>query len=519
MADSKKEPRTFLLLSAVIVAVLVITGGSLRTSFQLQRLREQSVVEAALSLANEKADRLDQFIIKQDNALAAEVRVEQLHALREDWLRVATQSTPTVRAVLVLDLSSALREVVAHISRSPGPDDDAFRRLLLYELYPDLKLGGKDPSELRHLHGTYSAENYLLSYWQREHAGRSYLVVAWHDVNRIVHQYFPSIYTERDVHSRVNVVDAEGRIVFGPPLSSGEYTVGRFFETTLYGWRLNLSLKAAEDLAAGADQGRLFGIVLMVLSGLVVVAGTIVILAAVARERKLSNLKNEFVANVSHDLKTPLALVHMFGELLQSGRVESEDKRKQYIDIIVTESERLGSLIENVLDFARVERGDEPYRFVSARAGEVVQRAVDVCRIRAEQAMVKLETDIEANLPPSQLDERALEIAIINLIDNGLKYAASGRRLMVRARYVDDMIELSVTDYGPGIPEEDRKRVFERFVRGDGVKQVRGSGIGLALVRHIARAHGGDAWVDPVEPHGSRFVLCIAQVEQSPATG
>ena len=503
----------------MIVAVLVITGGSLRTSFQLQRLREQSVVEAALSLANEKADRLDQFIIEQDNALSAEVRVERLHTLREDWLRVATQSTPTVRAVLVLDLSSPLREVVAHISRSPGPDDDAFRRLILYELYPDLKLGGKDPSELRHLHGTYSEENYLLSYWQREYAGRKYLVGAWHDVNRIVHQYFPSIYPERDVHSRVNVVDVEGRIVFGPPLSSGEYTVGRFFETTLYRWRLNLSLKAAEDLAASSDQGRLFGTVLMVLSGLVVVAGTIVILAAVARERKLSNLKNEFVANVSHDLKTPLALVHMFGELLQSGRVESEDKRKQYIDIIVTESERLGSLIENVLDFARVERGDEPYRFVNAHAGEVVQRAVDVCRIRAEQAAVTLETDIEVDLPPSQLDERALEIAIINLIDNGLKYATSGRRLMVRARYVDDMIELSVTDYGPGIPAEDRKRVFERFVRGDGVKQVRGSGIGLALVRHIARAHGGDAWGDPVEPHGSRFVLCIAQVEPAPVVG
>src|SRR5689334_21911469 len=115
-------------------------------------------------------------------------------------------------------------------------------------------------------------------------------------------------------------------------------------------------MNGAEKLAAAVARGRVIETVLVSLAGLVVIAGVAVILVAAARERKLSSLKGEFVANVSHELKTPLSLVRMFGELLLSGRVDSDAKRNQYLQIIVTESERLAALIENVLDFAKVER-------------------------------------------------------------------------------------------------------------------------------------------------------------------
>jgi len=307
------------------------------------------------------------------------------------------------------------------------------------------------------------------------------------------------------------VVDAEGRIVYGPPLRGGGLTLGRQFETTLYKWRLNVSMTAAEQLAAAVARRRVLEMALVGLSGVVVVAGLIVIMVAAAREQKLSQLKSDFVANVSHELKTPLSLVRMFGELLQSGRVETDEKRRQYLQIIVSESERLGALIENVLDFAKVERGKAAYEFNEASVTDVVARAVEACRVRAEREQIALELDAADDLPLIELDERAIEIAVINLVDNALKYAPDGQRVVVSLRRSDDRIVIRVTDGGVGIAPEDRRRIFERFVRGRRAdKQVRGSGIGLALVKHIAEAHGGKAWVEDVLPRGSSFVVTLA---------
>jgi two-component system, OmpR family, phosphate regulon sensor histidine kinase PhoR len=511
MADPTRSERllTFLLLPAIVVGVLVLTGITFRTSFQQEQLRQRSVVEATLSLANEKTSRLDQLIIDQDNVVETEADVAHIETFATRWLKVASRQTPTVRAVIVLDRTSELDEVVAFASRRPGPEDDAFRHLLLHRVWRDLELAEDPRDQLRHLHETYEGKSLLLSYWQREHEGRRYLVVAWHDVPRIVHELLPILYRERDEQSRMNIVDESGGIVFGQPLSGGEFTIGRPFRTTLYKWRLNVSLLSAEELAESAARRRILEAVLVGLSGLVVIAGIVVVMVAVARERKLSNLKSDFVANVSHELKTPLSLVRMFGELLQTGRVDSEEKRLQYLQIIVSESERLGALIENVLDFAKVERGKAAYDFAERHLPEVVARAVEACRVRAERDGVQLDLRVEEGLPSAELDERAMEIAVINLVDNALKYAQGGRRIVIEVRAVDGFLEVSVTDEGHGIPPEDRRRIFERFVRGTGASQVRGSGIGLALVKHIAEAHGGKSWVEPAVTGGSRFAFTV----------
>jgi two-component system phosphate regulon sensor histidine kinase PhoR len=213
-------------------------------------------------------------------------------------------------------------------------------------------------------------------------------------------------------------------------------------------------------------------------------------------------MKSEFVANVSHELKTPLALVRMFAEMLQTGRVASEEKRQQYLDIIMSESERLSALIENVLDFARVERGRQAYEFAEGDVGEAVSKAVNVYRYRAEREGVELATELEPGLPAARIDDRAIQLAVINLLDNALKYAAGSERVTVRAGRENGSVVVRVVDRGPGVPPEDRERIFERFVRGtasktpSGGRPVRGSGIGLALVKHIAESHGGRAWVD-----------------------
>lgn len=514
MADPRVQQRllTFLLLPAIVVAVLVLDGVTFRNSFQLEKLREQSVLEATLLLANEKADRLEKRIIDQDNLVASTVDTEERANFGNNWLSIARTQTPTVRAVFLLDATSRDREVLAIASRFPGIEDERFRRLLLTSLLSEMKLSDQPPSELRHLHCGVDTQSHLLSYWQRESRGRRYLLVAWHDVAAIVRHVFSDLYPETDQASRVNVVDSENKLVYGRPIGRESLVLGRQFETTLYKWRLNVSMTSAQDLAQAVARRRVLEMVMVGLSGLVVIGGSVVILVAAARERKLSNLKSEFVANVSHELRTPLSLVRMFGELLQSGRVESEEKRREYLQIIVTETERLGALIENVLDFAKLERGKASYRFVERDLGEVLRRAVEMCRPRAERDGVTLELVLLSPCPPFPLDEHAVEIATINLLDNALKYAEGSKQIRVIVDERDGQATVSVEDQGPGLAEDETHRVFERFVRGRATreKRVRGSGIGLALVKHIAEAHQGRAWVERVDPRGARFCFSLA---------
>jgi two-component system phosphate regulon sensor histidine kinase PhoR len=513
----------FALLPVVLVAVGVVAYFALRTTFQLDKLRQQSVVEATIALAGEKADRLDKQIIEQDNVIIAIADPAHLDGLSERWLPTAQRETPTVRAILVLD---SARDVIAFASRASGPwsEEESFRRLLVRRMADDMDLGQLPPDELRHLHHEYGGQSYLVSYWQKVWNDHSYVVVAWHDIGRIVKDALPRIYSEAasTPASRVDVLDEDGRIIFGPPLRSSELTVGVRFPTTLYNWRLQVSPKAAAELSSRVQNRRLLELVMLLFSCIVIVAGVAMLLFASEKERRVSALKSEFVANVSHELKTPLALVRMFGEMLQSGRVASEEKRQEYLGIIVSESERLSGLIENVLDFAKLERsGRDAYEFVEGDVGEAVAKAANVYRYRAEKDAVKLVVDVAPRLPLARIDERAIQLAVINLVDNALKYAPNGDAVTVRAVEERGTIAVRVIDEGPGVPEEDRLRIFERFVRGarDGASaRVRGSGIGLALVKHIAESHGGRAWVEGAGPggRGATFVFTVPAAPAGP---
>jgi two-component system phosphate regulon sensor histidine kinase PhoR len=272
----------------------------------------------------------------------------------------------------------------------------------------------------------------------------------------------------------------------------------------------------------------LLEITMVSLSCIVIVVGAIAIVLVAEKERKISALKSEFVANVSHELKTPLALVRMFAEMLQSGRVASDAKKQEYLDIIVRESERLSALIENVLDFARLERGRGSYEFIEGDVGDAVARAANVYRYRAEREGVKLVLDVEPSLPRARIDERAIQLAVINLVDNALKYAPGGESITVRACSHEGGVKVAVGDQGPGVAPEDRQRIFERFVRLSGSRDekaaeksrspVRGSGIGLALVKHIAESHGGRAWVESEVGRGSTFTFTIPARRVLPGT-
>jgi two-component system phosphate regulon sensor histidine kinase PhoR len=193
--------------------------------------------------------------------------------------------------------------------------------------------------------------------------------------------------------------------------------------------------------------------------------------------------------------------------MLLTERVHTPEKRQKYLEMICRESERLSALIENVLDFAALERGKQKYEPVVADLSEVVQRAVETLRHRLEHIEVRVH--VPEGMPPVLADEQAVLLAVINLIDNAVKYG-EGTPIDVVLRASRREATVSVRDRGPGIPLEQHRRVFDRFYRVSRPgQQIRGSGIGLSLVKHIAEAHGGRAWADNAEDGGAIVSFAI----------
>ena len=247
----------------------------------------------------------------------------------------------------------------------------------------------------------------------------------------------------------------------------------------------------------------------VVLAG-VLVAGILLALRTALREMRLSSMKNEFVSNVSHELRTPLASIRVFGEFMRLGRVTDPGKVREYGEYIETESRRLTQLVNNILDFSRIESGRKEYSFELADLEEVVGDTLSALAVRVRTKGMEIGyRGPDEPLPPMQLDVAAIDQAVANLLDNAVKYSGDSDRIEVSMGRDDSHAVLSVTDHGIGIPRPEQERIFERFHRvGTAlVHDVKGSGLGLSLVRHIVHAHGGEVTVDSEVGRGSTFTV------------
>jgi two-component system phosphate regulon sensor histidine kinase PhoR len=282
------------------------------------------------------------------------------------------------------------------------------------------------------------------------------------------------------------------------------------FSETFDKWRLRVAQKDVSSQER-AESRRITNFVVIGVSLVVILAGLAILALAIRRERRANELKSEFISNVSHELKTPLSIISMFGEMLALGRVKSQAQGTEYAEIIWRESVRLARLIDNVLDFAKIERGADAYEFTEGDVGEVVARAIELSQHRLAKAEMALDAEIEPDLPPVRLDPNAFTLAVLNLIDNAIKYAPEGKKISVTLAAEDDRVVLRVRDWGPGIEKVEQARIFERFYRARSVrlKPIRGSGIGLALVEHIALAHKGGVGVDSPPGEGATFTIWL----------
>ncbi len=229
------------------------------------------------------------------------------------------------------------------------------------------------------------------------------------------------------------------------------------------------------------------------------------------RNLKDAHRKTSFVSNVSHELKTPLTSIRMYAELLNEDRIQSPEKKKDYLNVIVDESQRLTRLVNNVLDFSRLEQGRKQYRIKELDIPLFLHEIIDAHRMRLEQAGLVLIKQIPDSTNKVQTDRDTLEQVLLNLIDNAIKYAAEGKELTVSLESSAEACCIKVQDRGPGVPNPHRRKIFNKFHRVDDSLTARqpGSGLGLSIARRLLRDIGGDLLFEPRSGGGSCFVVLI----------
>jgi two-component system phosphate regulon sensor histidine kinase PhoR len=470
--------------------------------------RERALITDTMrELAEEKIIGIESPVVEADAKLFATIDPERL----PDLAQIVRTLRAPVASVFVLgeDLKQLPSGYVTSRCVTQRCDEGVeFAALFESEIVKTLPLRTLPEGQRGHVHQVVGGRPYLFSFVRGRSAGRTFYIVIEADLNHLVGAVFPQFFGLRSPRL-YQVVDGAGELVYGVPFRDASSVVELPFVETVSGWRLRVTQRDAPTQAARGRR-KLIDIVLIGLALTVITSGLALLLLAMRRERKANDLKSEFISNVSHELKTPLSIISMFGEMLASGRVKGAEQATEYADVIWRESVRLARLIDNVLDFAKIERGVDVSEFAEGDVAEVVARAVELSTHRLANAHLTVTLDLPSEPALARIDQNALTLAVLNLIDNAIKYAADGQRIEVAVRSEGKQLAIAVRDFGPGVEPDEHHRIFERFYRAHAVRlrPIRGSGIGLALVEHIATAHGGKVAVGNAGP-GAVFTITI----------
>lgn len=313
--------------------------------------------------------------------------------------------------------------------------------------------------------------------------------------------------------ARSTAADAELRADL---IATGESTVqGAIVQRALGPWVSHVTLvvrhQSPELLERQKGNRRLTRLIVVVLSVFLVFVGVIFAARFVGRELENARMKADFAANVSHELRSPITQIRLKGESLQFDLCTDDDDRREHYDAIVRESERLSRLVDNVLDFASIERGAKRYQLRRDDLGAVVRAQCEAGRSAFTSLGVELAIDVPADLPPVWLDRDAIGQVLTNLLSNAAKYGAEGRWVGVSARATAGGVEVSVSDRGIGITAEELPKIFDDFFRSTDprVRRNKGTGIGLSIVRYIVEAHGGTISAESEPGGGTTFTVTL----------
>lgn len=318
---------------------------------------------------------------------------------------------------------------------------------------------------------------------------------------------------------RVALTGAEGQGVLGTVPTDASATEPRSAAVTQLPWSVFVSsTDAGGDLDALATRRRLLFAGLALLVGLVL-AGGYVIVRAVSRELAVARLQTDFVSAVSHEFRTPLTSLRQFTDLLNEDPDQPAAKRRTFYQAQARATDRLRRLVESLLDFGRMEAGARPYRLERRATAPLVRGVVDDFRREVAPDVGTVEASIADDCGAVDVDPEAFSRALWNLLDNAVKYSGASPSVLVQVDVGDGAVAISVRDRGIGIPRREQDEIFTKFVRGAAshTHGIKGTGIGLAMVRHIVEAHGGTVSVESVSGDGSAFTIVLPAVADSQA--
>jgi signal transduction histidine kinase len=326
--------------------------------------------------------------------------------------------------------------------------------------------------------------------------------------------YLKQLFAAKDILPAV--VDSEGRILAGHKDAHNRAAVRTADETGLP-WTLYVTEIQSLTQAGMISRQRylLLGTTVMVLF---LISGTYFIARAIRREMEVSRMQSDFVSGVSHEFRSPLTSIRQLSEILALGRIPNEERRQVYYETLVRETGRLQRLVEGLLNFGRMEAGARQYRFEELDAGALVRRVVDEFEAQiAGQGRHIAASGTDARLR-IDADPEAISVALRNLVDNALKYSPNQPTVWVEWGTEGQTVAIRVRDHGPGIAPAERKAIFRKFVRGSAAVagNVKGSGVGLAMVQHIVAAHGGEITLASELGKGSTFSILLPGGRESP---
>ena len=506
MASASARFSVFALaIAAPSIIVAVLGYVSLR---QWERSADLLFREQARDVATMAADKIEMVLRQRDDAILARLSVLVAAGdLRPETLAAFVRDTPAIDRLYVLDRDGRLRYPAA-----PADADGPVFAGLLAEVSQGLwERGGR--------RDLVAGGHAILAAVLHGRDGAPTLAAIVRSTEALHREVFDKTLANLDSPIVCVVVDDQGRPLGGrEPLPDASLVVAVPFRQALPGWKVALYQPPGTSPRQSVRRQIMlfmsaFGVLLVVIA-----AGLVVTYRLVRRETEMARLKSDFVANVSHDLKTPLSVIRMFGETLEMDRVRDEATRRDYYRVITRESERLSRLIDNVLDFSRIEGGRRRYERVPTAVEPIVRDVLEAFAHPLAQESFKVDVHVATDLPEVALDADAVAQALANLVDNAIKYSGSRKVLRVEAAARDGWLLLAVADEGVGIPVDEQGRIFDKFYRvGRSETQGRrGSGVGLALVRHVAEAHGGRVTVESRPGHGSRFTLWIPVGEPRP---
>lgn len=308
------------------------------------------------------------------------------------------------------------------------------------------------------------------------------------------------------------ILDAQQRVVYASVSRPLPHPITRQpFSLRLPGWELRISIQPSESIKAAARL-RMVMIAGMIFVMLVVIVFSLLGMVFMLRkEAELSAMKSDFVSSVSHEMRTPLTTIRTIAEMFQWDRVRDKQKAMEYINHIADETRRLTRLINKVLDFSRMDSGRRPYVFASADMRSIVASAVKVFETGVAEDGYRVNLTLPPSLPDVRADKDAIMEVLMNLLDNAVKYSPDRKEIDVSVFQKGQMVVAEVLDRGIGIDPRKINRIFERFYRGEDelTRQTPGTGIGLAVVKHIVEAHHGRVEVRSVRGEGSVFSIIL----------